>query len=57
MIKEKKPYRKPQIHEVRLVIQESVLMACKNMDSGGPGVGGGPGCKGPDSNQCALLAS
>jgi len=57
-VEQKKPYRKPEIREVRLVIEESVLKVCKAMDSGGPGVGQPvTGCKGVAGNQCALLGT
>jgi hypothetical protein len=55
-VEKKKPYRKPEIHEVRLITQESVLMVCKVADLGGPGQPTS-GCKGDIAQQCALLGS
>lgn len=52
----KKPYQKPEIREVRLVLEESVLMVCKVADLGGPGQPLG-GCKGDVAQQCALLGT
>jgi len=55
-VEQKKPYRKPEIHEVRLVIEESVLKVCKVADLAGPGVPS-EGCKGIHPPQCALTGT
>lgn len=51
-IKEKKPYRMPQISRVRLVPEEATLQNCKN-PGGATGLGVnaclGGGCKSPGS--------
>jgi len=33
----RRPYRKPQVEEVRLVAEEAVLTGCKSLLSSGPG--------------------
>lgn len=33
---EKRPYQKPQIEQVELVVEEQVLGGCKNLDESGP---------------------
>lgn len=52
----KKPYRKPEIHEVQLVLQESVMMVCKIANLGGPGRPVA-GCKDAGGQQCAQLGT
>ena len=51
-IKEKKPYRRPQISRVGLVPEEATLQNCKN-PGGATGLGAnsclGGGCKSPGS--------
>jgi hypothetical protein len=35
--KVKKPYKKPRIEKVRLVVEEALLVGCKITQIGGPG--------------------
>lgn len=36
----RRPYRKPELHQVPLRPEEAVLGACKNLAASGPGGGG-----------------
>jgi hypothetical protein len=49
----KRPYRKPRLEQVRLVVEEAVLMSCKSATSTGPH-GGGTFCQNPGGQWCSV---
>ena len=40
----RKQYKKPQVSQVKLEIEEAVLVACKTVSGGSDGKKPGPGC-------------
>jgi hypothetical protein len=52
----RRPYRKPQLEQVQLAVEEAVLSGCKaSLIGAGPLTGGG-NCE-PGSNQCFFIQS
>lgn len=50
---DRQPYRKPQLEQVRLEVEEAVLTACKNSDPATPGKNT-PNCR-PGTNSCKTI--
>jgi len=51
----RRSYRKPQMEQVQLTLEEAVLTTCKSGGSGGPGAGF-PCGGGPKARRCATSA-
>jgi len=54
--KTKRPYQKPQVEEVKLVVEEAVLQACKTAATTGPH-GIGTFCVNPGIQSCSAGGS
>ena len=48
----RRPYRRPQLEEVQLVVEEAVLQSCKVPSRGGQNLYSCRGGEPPDTTQC-----